>query len=67
MTSTSPRARATAPRGPKHAATQDTLPLREPGAQGPAFLVPPWKPGASGWAEPEPETMRRVSAALKRL
>ena len=67
MAGASTAAGATAPQGPRHAAAQDTLPLRAPGVQGPAFPVPRWKRGASGWAEPEPETMRRVSAALKRL
>ena len=67
MTTASPRAGVMALRGQKDAAAQGTLPLREPGARGPAFHVPRWRPGASGWAEPEPETMRRVSVALKRL
>jgi hypothetical protein len=67
MTSTSPPPGAkTAPRAVR-AAARETLPLREPGARGPSFPVPRWKPGASGWAEPGPETMRRVAAALKRL
>jgi hypothetical protein len=63
MTSASPRAGATAARRPEHAAAQETLPLRAPGAHGPSFPVPQRKPGAS----PGPETMRRVAAALKRL
>lgn len=67
MTSSSSRAGATPVRRPEHAAAQETLPLRAPGAQRPSFPVPRWKPGASGWTEPEPETMRRVAAALKRL
>jgi hypothetical protein len=66
MTSPSPREGATAARRPEHAA-RETLPLRAPGTQGPPFPVPRWKPGASGWAKPRPETMRRVAAALKRL
>ena len=67
MTSASPQAGATTARGPKHAAARETLPSRAPGARGPSFPVPRWKPGASGWAKPRPETMRRVAAALKRL
>ena len=63
MTSASPRADATAARRRAHASAQETLPLRAPGAQGPSFGVPQWKPGTS----PGPETMRRVAAALKRL
>jgi hypothetical protein len=56
-----------APR-PEHAAAQDgTLRVRVPGAHVPPFPVPLWRAGASGWAEPKPETMRRVAAALKRL
>jgi anti-sigma regulatory factor (Ser/Thr protein kinase) len=41
--------------------------VRVPGAHVPPFPVPLWRAGASGWAEPKPETMRRVAAALKRL
>ena len=63
MTSPRPLAGATAARRPEHAVTQETLPLRAPGARGPSFPVPQWKPGTS----PGPETMRRVAAALKRL
>jgi hypothetical protein len=59
MTSASPPAA----RRPERAGTRETLPLRAPGAHGPSFPVPQWKPGAS----PGPETMRRVAAALKRL
>jgi hypothetical protein len=66
MTTTGSGAGPRTPQGPKHAA-RDTLPFRAPGAQGPPIPVPSWRPGASGRAEPEPETMRRVSAALKRL
>jgi hypothetical protein len=57
----------TTPHGTRQPTGPDTLPLRVPGAQEPSFPVPQWKPGASRWAEPEPELMRRVSAALKRL
>jgi hypothetical protein len=57
----------TAPHGARQPAAPGALPLRVPGAQEPPFAVPRWKPGASGWAEPEPVLMRRVSAALKRL
>jgi hypothetical protein len=57
----------TATHGIRHPTGPGTLPLRVPGAQEPSFSVPRWKPGASGWAEPEPELMRKVSAALKRL
>ena len=67
MTSTSPPSGAKTARRSAHAAAQATLPSREPGAQGPSFPMPGWKPGASGWAKPRPETMRRVAAALKRL
>jgi hypothetical protein len=68
MTSASPRAGTTEAQRPEHAAAQDdTLRLRVPGAHGPSFPVPQWRPGASGWAEPRPETMRRVAVALKRL
>jgi len=63
MTSASPLAGATAARRQERAGTRETLPLRAPGAHGPSFPVPRWKPGAS----PGPETMRRVAAALKRL
>jgi hypothetical protein len=56
-----------APHGAGQPAVPGTLPLRVPGAQEPPFPVPQWKPGASGWAEPGPELIRRVSAALKRL
>ena len=53
---------------PEHAAAQDgTLSVRVPGAHVPPFPVPLWRAGASGWAEPEPETMQRVAAAVKRL
>jgi hypothetical protein len=54
-------------RRPEHASEQELLPLRAPGAQGPPFPVLGWKVGAPGWTEPEPETMRRVAAALRRL
>lgn len=54
-------------RGTKQAAAQEPLPLRVPGANGPPFPAPQWKPGASGWAEPKPDIMRRVSKGLKRL
>ena len=68
MTSASPRAGTTEAPRPEHAAAQDgTLRVRVPGAHVPSFPVPQWRAGASGWAEPEPETMRRVAAALKRL
>jgi len=73
MTSMNSQA-GTAPHEVRQPAAPGTLPLRVPGAQlrvpgaqEPPFPVPQWKPGASGWAEPEPELMRRVSAALKRL
>jgi len=66
MTSMSSQA-GTAPHGARQPATPGTLPLRVPGAQEPPFPVPRWKPGAPGRAEPDPELMRRVSAALKRL
>jgi len=66
MTSMNSQASA-APQGTRQPAAQGTLPLRVPGAHEPPFPVPQWKPGASGWAEPEPELMRQVSTALKRL
>jgi hypothetical protein len=56
-----------APHGARQPAAPGTLPLRVPGAHEPPFPVPRWKPGASGWAEPGPELMRRLSAALKGL
>jgi len=68
MTSASPRTSTTEAQRPKHAAARDgALLVRVPGAHSPSFPVPRWRAGASGWAEPEPETMRRVAAALKRL
>ncbi|MGH3260103.1 MAG: hypothetical protein ACRDOU_32675 [Streptosporangiaceae bacterium] len=68
MTSASPPIGATEAQRPEYAAAQDgTLRVRVPGAFGPSFPVPRWKPGASGRAEPGPETMRRVTTALKRL
>ena len=70
MTSASPRAGTTEAPRPEHAAAQDgTLRVRVPGAHVPPFPfpVPCGGAGASGWAEPKPETMRRVAAALKRL
>jgi hypothetical protein len=68
MTSASPRTGTTEAPRPEHAAAQDgTLRVRVPGAHVPPFPVPLWRAGASGWAEPKPETMRRVAAALKRL
>lgn len=68
MISAGPRASTTEAQRLEHAAAQDDiLRLRMPGAHGPSFPVPRWRAGASGWAEPRPETMRRVGAALKWL
>ena len=68
MTSASPRTSTTEVQRRKHAAARDgALLVRVPGTHSPSFPVPKWRAGASGWAEPGPETMRRVAAALKRL
>jgi len=68
MISAGPQASTTEAQRLEHAAAQDdTLRLRMPGEHRPSFPVHGWRAGASGWAEPRPETMRRVVAALKWL